>query len=102
MSILDDLATWAAEEDEEPSSPKDVKFFVVRGTDFKAKGHGTWAWKKGMRANRGAKYVVDPQDETHVWFSPTHRARRVDKARMVDEAIAASRLVTMAEFIGRR
>ena len=88
MSALDDLAQWASEEDE----PKVREFKGIFGDEvakaFKARGHGTWAWKKGMRADRGAKSVVDYRDEKHVWLAPrSAKRRRVSKATMVDEAL---------------
>ena len=60
----------------------------IKGQGFKAKGHGAWAWKKGMRANRPPKYVLDHRDERLVWMRPTSKRRRgTNKALLVNEAL---------------
>jgi hypothetical protein len=71
----------------------------ITSAGFKARGHGAWAWKKGMRADRGAKSIVDPRNEGHVWLAPrSQRRRRIDKTAIVNEAIKSSgSITTMAD-----
>lgn len=92
--------SWYDERDPKLSldaKPKKIDFLVV-GKAFKAKGHGAWAWKKGMRADRGAKSVVDYRDEKHVWLSPRSKKRRqAMKAMIVDEAIKSSGIITLKD-----
>jgi len=96
VSALDDINRWSHEE---PTSPKDVEFHVVRAPAFKARGHGSWAWKKGMKADRGAHSVVDYRDEKHLWLMPRSKFRRkVNKSDMVNEAIkSAGHIITLAD-----
>jgi hypothetical protein len=102
MSALDDLNRWAREDDED-AQPKSVDFYVVQAPAFKAKGHGTWAWRKGLKADRGAKSLVDPRDEGHLWLSPrSQKRRRIDKSQMVDEAIRSTSSINLITLADRR